>query len=90
VANGLVALLGLYALAGAAFAVPFLLRGVRRIDPVADGSTWGFRAIVLPGVVALWPLLLLRWLRGASPPEEATAHRRAARRGAGPVRGAAS
>jgi len=76
-ANGLVALLGLYALAGVIFAFPFLLRGVSRIDPVASGSTWGFRVIVFPGVVALWPLLLRRWLAGAAPPEEKTAHRRA-------------
>lgn len=72
-------LLELYALAGLLFAVPFAVRGIERIDPVARGAGWGFRLIVLPGVVALWPLLLGRWMRGAPPPAESNAHRRAAR-----------
>jgi hypothetical protein len=54
-----------YVAAGLLFALPFVLRGVSRIDPVASTGTWGFRLIILPGVVALWPLLALRWLRGA-------------------------
>ena len=52
-------------MAGALFAVPFLLRGVNQIDPVAREGTWGFRMIIAPGVVVLWPLLALRWLRGS-------------------------
>jgi hypothetical protein len=63
-ANILTVVLGLYFAVGLLFAVPFVLRGVSRIDPVAGGSSWGFRLIILPGVVALWPLLLNRWRRG--------------------------
>ena len=75
-----VACAGLYALAGLVFAVPFLVRGVEAIDPASRGSGWGFRVIVLPGVVALWPFLLRRWLSGASAPRsERNAHRDAAR-----------
>ena len=55
--------LSAYTLAGAAFAVAFLLLGVHRVDPVAEHSSIGFRLIVVPGVVALWPLLLSRWLK---------------------------
>ena len=73
--------LGLYLTVGLLFGIPFVWRGVHRIDPAAPGSTWGFRLIILPGVVALWPLLALRWLRGKPPAEERNAHRRAARRG---------
>ena len=51
----------LYALAGAAFAVLFLLFGLERIDPVAKGSSPGFRLLIFPGTAALWPLLLIRW-----------------------------
>lgn len=80
-ANGLVALLGLYVLAGLLVGIPFVLRGVQRIDPVAGESTRGFRLIILPGVVALWPLILRRWRAGSLPPEEKTAHRCAARPG---------
>lgn len=83
VAETLVALLFLYAAAGLAFAGPFLLRGVERIDSQAQGAGWGFRLIVLPGVVAFWPLLLRRWIAGnPEPPEECNAHRIAALKGA--------
>jgi hypothetical protein len=50
-----------YAGFGLAFAAAFVTFGVSRVDPVAAGSTRGFRAIIIPGVVALWPLLLFRW-----------------------------
>jgi Na+-driven multidrug efflux pump len=81
-AEVLTVLIGIYLAVGVLFAAPFVLRGVNRIDPVAREGTWGFRLIIVPGVVALWPLLALRWLRGAGPPEERNAHRLAAKRGA--------
>ena len=81
VANVIVIVLGLYVAAGLLFAVPFVLRGVNRIDPVARGSTWGFRLIILPGVVALWPMLARRWAAGRQPPRERNAHRNSAREG---------
>ena len=70
---------------GVLFSIPFLLippRGVASIDPAAREGTWGFRVMVLPGVVALWPVLLRRWISGrGAPPVESTRHRRAARAG---------
>lgn len=86
VATWIVRLAGAYAAAGLLFALLFLfvLRGVDRIDPSARAGSRGFRWIVLPGVAALWPLLLRRWLAGASePPEESNAHRRVAAGGRG-------
>lgn len=59
-------LLAYFAL-GAAFAFLFLARGVGQIDPVARQSSLGFKTIVFPGVVALWPVLLKSWLRKARP-----------------------
>lgn len=71
-----------YLLGGLVFVVPFVIVGVRRIDPHAQHGSWGFRVLIAPGTVLLWPLLALRWLRGVNaPPEENTAHRRAARQG---------
>lgn len=61
--------LALYGALGLAFAIPFTWRGASRIDPAAARGTPGFRILILPGVVALWPILLLRWLR--APSEEA-------------------
>jgi hypothetical protein len=58
-----VSALGAYAVAGAAFAIAFLLFGIQRVDPVAEHSSIGFRLMVLPGVAAIWPLLLARWIR---------------------------
>lgn len=80
IATWLVRLALAYLACGALFAVPFLARGAAAIDPGAREGSWGFRLIVLPGVVALWPLLLRRWLAGrGEPPIESNAHRRAAR-----------
>ena len=74
-ATVLVWIVSLYALAGVVFAVPFVMRGVGHIDPVAKSGTIGFRILIIPGTIALWPLLLARWLGGRSvPPAQRTAH----------------
>jgi hypothetical protein len=87
IATGLIWLAGAYAGAGLVFALAFLWPGggVERVDPGAKGAGAGFRLIVLPGVVALWPLLAARWRAGGGrPPVESNAHRRAAGAGGGP------
>jgi hypothetical protein len=76
VANWVVGIAGVYLALGIVFSVPFLVRGLRRVDPATAGGTVGFKLVILPGVVALWPLLARRWLSGqTSPPEERNAHR---------------
>jgi hypothetical protein len=65
VAEVIVAAAGVYLACGMAFAVPFLWRWVGRLDPAARYGTIGFRAAVLPGVAALWPLFVARLLSGA-------------------------
>ena len=68
--------LGVYLSCGLIFAAPFVVFGVSRIDPHAAHGSWGFRFLILPGAMALWPLLLRRWIGGVrAPPEERTAHR---------------
>ena len=62
-AETIAGVLGAYAALGFAFAIAFVARGIRSVDPVAKGSSIGFRLIVFPGVVALWPLLLRVWVR---------------------------
>ena len=56
-------LAGAYVAAGLVFAATFVTWGVQRVDPVAKGAPLGFRLLILPGSAALWPLLLMRWLR---------------------------
>jgi hypothetical protein len=68
----------LYLLLGTLFALPFVLFGVQRVDPAARQGSYGFRLIIVPGVVLLWPLLAARWLRGRTTPGECNAHRVAA------------
>ena len=65
-----------YLVCGFVFAVPFLLRGAGRIDPHAAHGSWGFRILILPGTIFLWPLLARRWWKGVhEPPEENSPHR---------------
>ncbi len=55
-------LLGAYAAVGVLFAVAFVTVGAGFVDPVAKGSTIGFRIVIFPGVALLWPFLLSRWI----------------------------
>lgn len=72
----------MYLTIGIAFAAVFAATGVKRIDRTAHGSTLGFRIVIVPGAMALWPLLLLRWMGGENDaPLEENAHRRSAKGG---------
>jgi hypothetical protein len=53
----------IYAILGLAFGVAFVTTGVTRLDPAAKGTGAVFRLLILPGAAALWPVLLLRWVR---------------------------
>ncbi len=69
-------LMAIYLLCGLIFALPFAFLGVRKIDPHAAHGTWGFRVLIIPGAILLWPLLARRWSTGVpKPPEERNAHR---------------
>lgn len=70
--------LGAYSAAGLLFAAVFVFR-VQNLDSEAQGSGLGFKFLVAPGVAALWPLFLSRWLRHLTePPMEKNSHRLAA------------
>jgi hypothetical protein len=78
-AAAFLSLLAVYCTIGVMFAIPFALVGVERIDPHAKQGSWGFRALLIPGTMVFWPLLLRRWAAGVrEPPEECNAHRCAA------------
>src|SRR5437660_1991708 len=81
IAAALLILLGAYLACGLVFAIPFALVGVKKIDPHAAHGSWGFRMLIIPGTMALWPLLLRRWVTGVKePPEECNCHRACSRR----------
>ena len=80
--EAIVAMLTGYAAIGLVFALLFVSVGVSKVDHQARGAGIGFRLIIVPGVTALWPLLLSRWVRGVSePPVERNAHRARAMHG---------
>jgi hypothetical protein len=73
-----------YLAIGIVLALAIAFRGVSRIDPAAREGTKGFRFLIMPGLTLLWPLMVVRVLRGGPPPEERNAHRDAARQGTSP------
>ena len=79
-AEVVVLLCTVYIACGLVFAPLFAWRGAGRVDPAAKTAGLGFKLIILPGVVALWPVLLWRWRTGRQPPPERNAHRDAAER----------
>lgn len=62
-AVGIIAAIFVYGALGVLVAIPMVLRGINRLDPAAAEGTWGFRVLAFPGVMVLWPLVLVRWLR---------------------------
>lgn len=58
-----VTILGGYAVIGLVFAVAFLIFGYRRILPEAAGSGFLVRLIWTSAATALWPYLMLRWIK---------------------------
>ncbi len=81
IAEALLSALGIYLVCGMVFAIPFVIVGVAKIDPHAAHGSWGFRLLIMPGTIFLWPLLARRWIKGNhEPPEERNPHRDAARK----------
>ncbi len=56
----IVMIVTVYGAVGMVVAVAFLLFGIDRIDDSASG-VYAFRPLLIPGVVLIWPLVLLRW-----------------------------
>ena len=59
----LVTLLGVYLAIGFLFALAFVWKGIGKVDNDATSASVGFRLLILPGSMVLWPVLLRRWLK---------------------------
>jgi hypothetical protein len=57
--------LALYTAMGVAIAAAFLVFGVTRVLPEPLPVTLGARIMLFPGTVALWPYVLIRWLKSS-------------------------
>ena len=53
--------LAVYAAVGVVTALAFVSFGVTRVQP--SPVSLGARILILPGAAALWPYVLVRWLR---------------------------
>jgi hypothetical protein len=67
-AQAIVGALAGYLVLGLAFALAFITRGIAAIDPAARGMPRLARLLIVPGIAALWPLMLWKWFRQKSPP----------------------
>jgi len=61
----LLTLMVIYLLCGLLFAIPFVIKGVEKIDEAAHGGSIGFRIIIIPGTMVFWPILLKKWIKTA-------------------------
>ena len=52
----------IYLLMGILFVIPFLTRGLIKVDEGAHSGTIGFKIIIIPGVIVFWPVLLGKWV----------------------------
>ncbi|MEA2946148.1 MAG: hypothetical protein QOI40_1478 [Alphaproteobacteria bacterium] len=57
--------LALYAAVGVAIGGAFVLFGVTRVLAEPAPVTIGARILLFPGAAALWPYVLMRWLRSS-------------------------
>jgi hypothetical protein len=53
---------GIYLALGLLFAIAFIIKGVHIIDEESVSTPIGFRLLIFPGSVLLWPFLLRNWM----------------------------
>lgn len=66
----IVCTLGAYAIVGLLLLVPFQRWALPVLDESSHGASRGFRVVISPGLVALWPVILRKWIaahRGIDP-----------------------
>ena len=62
IADWILIVIAAYLVAGVIFAIAFVAAGAARIDSAARGSRLGFRVLLIPGSIALWPVLAQKWM----------------------------
>jgi hypothetical protein len=67
-ASAILYAIALYAAAGAVTALAFVSVGLSRVLPHPVPATLGARILWLPGAFALWPYILVRWVKARSRP----------------------
>jgi hypothetical protein len=67
-AEGLLAALAVYFAVGVLLATVIVSLGLGRIDAGARSMPWSARLLILPGLAALWPFMLVKCLKQKAPP----------------------
>jgi hypothetical protein len=65
IAEIILIIVALYLLLGVVFVIPFLTKGLTKVDEGAHGGTIGFKIIIIPGVIVFWPVLLNKWMKAS-------------------------
>ena len=53
----------IYLILGVLFVIPFLTKGLTKVDEGAHDGTIGFKIIIIPGVIVFWTVLLSKWIK---------------------------
>ena len=56
-------IVAVYLAMGFLFMIPFIIKGINKIDEGAHGGSIGFRIIIIPGVIVFWIVLLNKWIK---------------------------
>lgn len=59
-----------YLVMGIGWLLPFHRFALPAIDESARGASWGFKILISPGLITLWPVILWKWntvRRGGNP-----------------------
>jgi hypothetical protein len=62
-------IVAIYLVLGVCFVIPFLIKGLAKVDEGTHGSTIGFKIIIIPGVIVFWPVLLKKWIKKPPAPK---------------------
>ena len=60
-AYGLFTLVGIYLLAGLCFCIILFAKGLPEFDPNTKNAGVVFKILIIPGIMAFWPLLWRKW-----------------------------
>ena len=55
--------LGIYLIIGILFSTVILIKGLSSLDPNTKSSGVGFKIIIIPGLIAFWPILWRKWMK---------------------------
>ncbi|MDN5215278.1 hypothetical protein QQ020_24580 [Fulvivirgaceae bacterium BMA12] len=61
VLNYVFAIIGIYLLLGFVFYLVFIFKLATQLDENMRGSGVGFKLLILPGTLVLWPVLFSKW-----------------------------